>query len=216
MEDAWTTQTLARLIDAMHATIQGHAAQLDALDDAIGDGDHGTNLARGLDAVVAERERITALPLGQALQEIGWVIEREAGGAGGTYYGLLLKAAGGVAPAGRPGPDDLLAMLQAGIEAIQAKGGARKGEKTMLDVLIPVAQGMRSLIAAGTGRPDRRPDHRRGRARPARDHADGGQARPRRRSRCRQRQPPRRRSLLVRAAVRCRGGCSGRRRQQAA
>ena len=142
-------QTLARLIDAMHATLKGHAAQLDALDDAIGDGDHGTNLARGLDAVVAQRERLTALPLGAALQEIGWVIERETGGAGGTYYGLLLKAAGGVAPTGTPGPDDLLAMLQAGIEAVQAKGGARKGEKTMLDVLLPVAQGMRSLITAG-------------------------------------------------------------------
>ena len=40
-------------------------------------------------------------------------------------------------------------MLQAGVEAIQAKGGARKGEKTLLDVLIPVAQGVRSLVAAG-------------------------------------------------------------------
>lgn len=142
-------QTLARLIDAMHATIKGHAAQLDALDDAIGDGDHGTNLTRGLDTVVVQRERLAALPLGTALQEIGRLIEHETGGAGGTYFGLLLSAAGSVAPADTPSPEDLLAMLQAGIEAVQAKGGARKGEKTMLDVLLPVAQGMRSLITAG-------------------------------------------------------------------
>src|SRR5262249_52227083 len=70
-------------------------------------------------------------------------------GDGGTYLGLLLKAAGAAAPAAGPGSDDLLTMLQAGIEAVQAKGGARKGDKTMLDVLIPVAQGMRSVLAAG-------------------------------------------------------------------
>ncbi len=142
-------QTLARLIDVVHGTIKGHVLQLDALDEAIGDGDHGTNLARGLGVVVAERERLEGLPLGKALQEIGWIVERETGGDGGTYYGLLLKAAGGAAPVGTPGVEDLFAMLQAGIEAIQGKGGARKGEKTMLDVLIPVAQGMRSVIASG-------------------------------------------------------------------
>ncbi|MFZ1428694.1 MAG: DAK2 domain-containing protein [Geminicoccaceae bacterium] len=142
-------QTLAQLVDAMHGTINGHIAQLDALDEAIGDGDHGTNLARGLDAVLAERQRLIALPLGDALQEAGWIVERETGGDGGTYYGLLLKAAGAAAPAGAPSPDELFAMLQAGIEAVQAKGGARKGEKTMLDVLIPVAQGMRSVLASG-------------------------------------------------------------------
>ncbi len=142
-------QTLAVLIDAMHGTISAHIAQLDALDEAIGDGDHGTNLARGFAAVLAQRQRLTALPLGEALRDAGWLVERETGGDGGKYYGLLLKAAGAASPAGDPGPEQLFAMLQAGIEAVQAKGGARKGEKTMLDVLIPVAQGMRSVLATG-------------------------------------------------------------------
>ncbi len=142
-------QILAQLIDAMHGTINGHIAQLDALDEAIGDGDHGTNLARGMDAVLAQRQRLITVPLGEALQEAGWLVERATGGDGGKYYGLLLKAAGAAAPAGVPSPDELFTMLQAGIEAVQAKGGARKGEKTMLDVLIPVAQGMRSVLATG-------------------------------------------------------------------
>lgn len=142
-------QTLAQLVDAMHGTINGHIAQLDALDEAIGDGDHGTNLARGLDAVLAQRQHLITSPLGEALQEAGWLVERAAGGDGGKYYGLLLRAAGAAAPTGVPTHDELYAMLQAGIEAVQAKGGARKGEKTMLDVLIPVAQGMRSVLATG-------------------------------------------------------------------
>lgn len=142
-------QTLAQLVDAMHGTINGHIAQLDALDEAIGDGDHGTNLARGLDAVLAQRQHLITSSLGEALQEAGWLVERAAGGDGGKYYGLLLRAAGAAAPTGVPTHDELYAMLQAGIEAMQAKGGARKGEKTMLDVLIPVAQGMRSVLATG-------------------------------------------------------------------
>ena len=202
-------QPLARVIDALHETIRGHVAQLDALDEAIGDGDHGTNLARGFAAVATERGRIAALPLGPALQKIGALLEREVGGAGGTYYGLLFKAMGGAAPGVPPTPADLAAMLQAGIEAIQAKGGARKGEKTLLDVLIPVV--------AERPQPDRRRQHgpagrpHRGRsgARPAPDHAYGGQARPRRRPRRGQRQPPRRRCLLLRAAVRRRGRGAG-------
>jgi phosphoenolpyruvate---glycerone phosphotransferase subunit DhaL len=140
---------LPRLIESMHRTIESHTDQLNALDEAIGDGDHGTNLARGFAAIAAERDRIAALPLGAALHEMGALLEREVGGAGGTYYGLLFKAMGGAAPGTPPTPADLSAMLQAGVEAVQAKGGARKGEKTLLDVLIPVSQSVRSLVAAG-------------------------------------------------------------------
>ena len=200
---------LARLIDAMHETVQGHAAQLDALDEAIGDGDHGTNLARGFAAVAAERSRIAALPLGQALQEMGAIIDRDVGGAGGTYYGLLFKAMGGAAPQAAPTPADLSLMLQAGVEAIQAKGGARKGEKTLLDVLIPVAQSVAQPGRSRQYRPAGWPDRRRGSTRPAPDHADGGQARPRRRPGCRQHQPPRCGRLLVRPLIRRRRRCPG-------
>ena len=63
-------QPLARLIEAMHGTIQGHAVQLDALDEAIGDGDHGTNLAKALAALSKQRARLAALPLGEALRQV--------------------------------------------------------------------------------------------------------------------------------------------------
>lgn len=140
---------LARAIDAMHRTIEGRAAELDALDEAIGDGDHGANLARGLSAVARQRDTIAALPLREALERIGHILETETGGAGGTYYGALFTGMGRAAPAGPLGPTELAAMLRAGVAAVQAKGDARKGEKTLLDVLIPVAQTMESLLAEG-------------------------------------------------------------------
>ena len=140
---------LARLIEAMNATISSHAVQLDALDEAIGDGDHGTNLARGFAALAAERARLGALPLGQGLQEAGTILERETGGAGGKYYGLICRAMGAAASDRLPAPGDLLAVLEAGIAAAEAEGGAKKGDKTLLDVLIPVAQGLRMQLAEG-------------------------------------------------------------------
>jgi phosphoenolpyruvate---glycerone phosphotransferase subunit DhaL len=140
---------LACLIDTMQRTIESHADQLNALDEAIGDGDHGTNLARGLAAVAALRQELAALPLATALERVAALLERETGGAGGTYYGALFAGMAGVAPAGLPDAAELVAMLRAGVAAIQAKGGARKGDKTLLDVLMPVSQAVESLVAEG-------------------------------------------------------------------
>ncbi|MFO1073534.1 MAG: DAK2 domain-containing protein [Geminicoccaceae bacterium] len=144
-----TTELLTRLIEAADTTISGHAAQLDALDEAIGDGDHGTNLARGLAVLNEQRQQLAAMPLAQALDHAAVVIEREVGGAGGTFYAALLIGMARAAPAGNPGLADLAAMLRAGVAAVQAKGHARKGEKTLVDVLLPSAQVLDALVAEG-------------------------------------------------------------------
>lgn len=145
-----TLELLARLIESARATIESRAIELDALDEAIGDGDHGTNLARGLDAIAARQQEFVGLGWGAALERMAAILERETGGAGGTYYAALLGGMGQAAPAdSRIGVSDLARMLRAGVEAVQAKGGARKGDKTMLDVLLPVAQVMDTLVAEG-------------------------------------------------------------------
>ena len=118
-------QPLARLIEAMHGTIQGHAVQLDALDEAIGDGDHGTNLARGFAALAAERDAARGpAPGGRRCRRWPHILEREAGGAGGTYYGLLFAAMGAARPGSRPAPADLSAMLRG-----RRRGGAGRGRR---------------------------------------------------------------------------------------
>lgn len=138
---------LPQLIEAMHGTIQGHAAQLDALDEALGDGDHGTNLARAFAALSAQGGRLGELSLADALAQAADILEREAGGDGGRYYAALCRGMGG--SAGRGDARSLVAMLEAGVQAVQSAGGAAKGDKTLLDVLIPVAHGVRSQVEAG-------------------------------------------------------------------
>ena len=142
-------QKLARLIDAMSATIASHAVQLDALDAAIGDGDHGTNLGRAMTALAACSGDLAGLPLAEALRRIGDLVAAEAGGDGGRYYGALCRGMADAAASGAVAPEGLAAMLDGGIAAVRAAGGAAKGDKTLLDVLIPVAQGVRSQIDSG-------------------------------------------------------------------
>ena len=91
---------VGRLLDATVTAIREHAAQLTALDQAIGDGDHGINMRRGFDVIAQARDEFAALPLDQALQEAGMTLVMKVGGASGPLYGSLLMAMG---KAGLPG-----------------------------------------------------------------------------------------------------------------
>ena len=73
---------------------QTHAEELTALDQAIGDGDHGLNMARGFGAVAAAADEIAALPFGEALQKAGTTLVMKVGGASGPLYGSLLMGMG--------------------------------------------------------------------------------------------------------------------------
>jgi dihydroxyacetone kinase-like protein len=142
-------ELIGRLIDAMHRVITEHAGQLTALDQAIGDGDHGINMARGFGVLQARRDELSALPLGRALQQAGTALMTSVGGAAGPLYGALLVDMGKVAPAGTPTLAEAAAMLEAGVAAVRQSGGAGKGEKTMLDVLAPVAEALRRAADGG-------------------------------------------------------------------
>jgi dihydroxyacetone kinase-like protein len=138
---------VGRLLDATVATIRDHAAQLTALDQAIGDGDHGINMRRGFDAIAETREELAALPLDQALQKAGMTLVMKVGGASGPLYGSLLMAMG---KAGMPGDPAAVAEIFAqGIEAVKKRGRSDVGEKTMLDVLVPTLQALQAGAANG-------------------------------------------------------------------
>ncbi len=136
--------TLGRLIDAVAATMISHAEELTQLDQAIGDGDHGLNMKRGFEAVLAERANIVTKPLPEALKVIGMTLVMKVGGASGPLYGtLFLGLAKEIPPA--PTHADLLGAIDAAIEAVKARGKSDFGQKTMLDVLKPA----RDAFAAG-------------------------------------------------------------------
>lgn len=126
-----------KLIEAMTGTIVSHADELTALDQAIGDGDHGLNMKRGFEAVLADMEPITAKPLPDALKAIGTTLVMKVGGASGPLYGTLFMALGKELPP-EPTVTDLARALAAAIEAVKARGKSDLGQKTMLDVLAPL------------------------------------------------------------------------------
>jgi len=135
---------IRRMIHAAAGTIDTHADELTALDQAIGDGDHGLNMQRGFSAIVEAEDDIAALPFGQALQKAGMTLVMKVGGASGPLYGSLLMSMG-KASADTPGNlDEISAMLAAGIEAVKARGKSDAGAKTMLDVLVPLLTALKS------------------------------------------------------------------------
>src|SRR5882762_7774074 len=131
------TDLVARLLDAGVEAIRENADMLSDLDRAIGDGDHGVNMLRGFSAIAEGRAALAALPLASALEAMGTLLVMNVGGASGPLYGSFLLAmgraaatAGGTAPLGK--------LLEEGVAAVKKRGRSERGEKTMLDVLVPV------------------------------------------------------------------------------
>ena len=119
------------------------------LDREIGDADHGVNMARGFTEVLA------AIPqdetdLGVVLKKVGMTLLSKVGGASGPLYGTAyMKAAGVVAGKTEVTLEDGKAMFEAVIGGIQMRGKAVKGEKTMLDALIPAQEAYDAAVDGG-------------------------------------------------------------------
>jgi dihydroxyacetone kinase-like protein len=129
----------AELVKAVAAVIERHAEELTALDQAIGDGDHGINMKRGFDAVLADVANLSAKPWPDFLKGVGTMLVMKVGGASGPLYGTLFMGLGKDLPP-EPTGADLVRAFGAAIVAVQARGKSERGQKTMLDVLIPVAE----------------------------------------------------------------------------
>ncbi len=139
-----------RLIGAMAEAVTGHAVELTDLDRAIGDGDHGLNMKRGFEAVLADRDNLAAKPLPDLLKALGTHLVMTIGGASGPLYGTLFMALGKEIPA----DPDLAATARAfgaAVNAVKARGKSTVGEKTMLDVLQPVADVLLAALGGGGG-----------------------------------------------------------------
>ncbi|WP_257165487.1 dihydroxyacetone kinase subunit DhaL [Bradyrhizobium sp. SRS-191] len=126
-----------RLIVAMADAIIAHAEELTELDSAIGDGDHGLNMKRGFEAVLADADTISVKPLPDALKAVGMALVMKVGGASGPLYGTLAMGLGKALPV-EPTAANAAAALGRAIEDVKARGKSEAGQKTMLDVLIPV------------------------------------------------------------------------------
>jgi dihydroxyacetone kinase-like protein len=125
------------LIEVCRAAIAANSERLCALDRAIGDGDHGTNMQRGCDAVSAEGAKLSTLPFPDAVEEIGLTLVMNIGGAAGPLYGTLLMELGRELRR-REETAEFSLMLKQAIDAVARRGRSQAGDKTLLDVLYPI------------------------------------------------------------------------------
>ena len=133
------------IIQAATQTLIDHVEELTALDQAIGDGDHGLNMRRGAQAIQAKMSLLSTQTLNEALKTMGMTCMSTIGGSSGPVFGTLLVTLGKELPA-QPNTAHLALALDAGIKALTRLGKAEVGQKTLLDVLDPVR---RLLAAAG-------------------------------------------------------------------
>jgi phosphoenolpyruvate---glycerone phosphotransferase subunit DhaL len=137
--------------------IAEHKEELTALDSAIGDADHGTNMDRGMTAVVKalDENEIGGGTPSALLKQTGMKLVSTVGGASGPLYGtafLRMAAATGDAPE-LDGPT-FAKTLRAGLEGVVTRGKAVAGDKTMFDALSPAVDAFDAAVAGGQSLPD--------------------------------------------------------------
>ena len=142
--------TFKSLVKAAAEQVIASAPELTALDQAIGDGDHGANMKRGFEAVLSKLDTITAQPLDEAFKAIGKTLVMTVGGASGPLYGSFFLAAGEALSHDKSLPENLADVFGSGVDAVSARGRSHAGEKAMLDVLVPVLETLKTQA----GRPD--------------------------------------------------------------
>lgn len=141
---------MAAIIEGMAKKIEAEKDYLTQLDNEIGDGDHGINLARGFEAVEKKLPSLAGGDIGALLKGVGMQLVSTVGGASGPLYGTAFMKAG-MACKGLTeldGPAFVKAM-EAAVDGIKMRGKATEGEKTMLDSLCPALKVMQDEVAAG-------------------------------------------------------------------
>lgn len=141
---------MAAIIEGMAKKIEAEKDYLTQLDNEIGDGDHGINLARGFEAVEKKLPSLAGGDIGALLKGVGMQLVSTVGGASGPIYGTAFMKAG-MACKGLTeldGPAFIKAM-EAAVDGIKMRGKATEGEKTMLDALCPALKVMQDEVAAG-------------------------------------------------------------------
>jgi dihydroxyacetone kinase phosphoprotein-dependent L subunit len=141
---------IERAIKTTCATVLRNEHYFADLDGLAGDGDFGTSLATGFRQIEAEWDGIPKTDIGAMLLKISMIVSKHVGGSSGPIWGTgFMKAAMLTRGKEQVSLGELAEMLGSAIEGIQARGGAQRGDKTLLDALIPVHEQLQEHAAGG-------------------------------------------------------------------
>jgi len=150
MADTISTPRMQKALEAMCDTIETEKDYLSELDGAIGDGDHGVNMAKCFREVKKKLAESTAADMNILFNDVGMVVLNSVGGAMGALYGtFFLKMAQESAGKSELGLGDLVRMFQTAEQGILDIGKASLGDKTLLDTLAPAVRALEQSANAG-------------------------------------------------------------------
>jgi dihydroxyacetone kinase-like protein len=133
------------------STLHDNAAYLTDLDSAIGDADHGANMDRGFQAVVAVLDETTFESADELMKKAGMTLVSKVGGASGPLYGTFFLRFGTALTGTSPiTPEVIGEAFKAGIGGILARGKAELGDKTMYDAWAPALDAYDAAVAGGS------------------------------------------------------------------
>ena len=138
------------ILGKMKEAIEENAEFLTDLDGAIGDNDHGINMARGFKKVGDDLPPLQGKDIGAILKKVGMDLVSTVGGSSGPLYGTaFMKAGAKTAGKTEIGMEEFLDLLDEAIKGVMMRGKSVRGEKTMLDAMIPSLEAMRAAAAEG-------------------------------------------------------------------
>jgi phosphoenolpyruvate---glycerone phosphotransferase subunit DhaL len=148
-----TRDEIVNWLEKLAEVVTANKEYLTELDSAIGDADHGINMKRGIDRVMEKLPSVADKDIGNILKTAGMTLISSVGGASGPLYGTFFMR-GGMAAAAKEEltADDLLEVLQAGVDGIVQRGRAQPGDKTMVDAWLPALAAYRSRARRWRGR----------------------------------------------------------------
>ena len=150
MTDTITTAQMQRALQAMCDTIENEKEYLSELDGAIGDGDHGVNMAKCFREVKKKLAASSTEDVGTLFKDVGMVVLNSVGGAMGALYGtFFLKLSQESAGKAEVNLSDLVAMFQTGEQGILDIGKANLGDKTLIDTLSPAVRAIEAAEKEG-------------------------------------------------------------------
>jgi phosphoenolpyruvate---glycerone phosphotransferase subunit DhaL len=147
-----TTTTVRDWMERFAASMQEHREELVRLDTAIGDGDHGTNMDRGMRKAVEKLNAQEQADPGMVLKTVAMALVSSVGGAAGPLYGTLFLQMGN-AMAGHQdvGLEEYAAAWRKGADGVQARGKAEPQDKTMVDALLPAVEALEGASDLDSG-----------------------------------------------------------------
>jgi dihydroxyacetone kinase-like protein len=144
-----TAAEVARWIRDFAAVVAERKDELTKLDQAIGDGDHGINMDRGMTAVVAALDVAEPDEVSALARSVAMTLISKVGGASGPLYGTLFLQFGSAAGPEPLSPLGWAGCLEAGLAGVRSRGKAEPGDKTMVDALIPATEALRGALDGG-------------------------------------------------------------------